>query len=671
MRQEFKPRRRADPHGRGSVGAADVRPLAIASHEQIAFEAEPNDSWQEANPLQLGRTVYGGSDDIEYLDNQREYEVGWDWFQIEFNEDQARLVFFELDLADRDLPLQLLLYRYNPENKSIEAYTRGKDPMEVLHDGQKVRYSKFITRVLTPGRYYLAVLGNHPSYVLRTTVYPVPPYQDTQQAVETAMHYILGIGDAWFAQIPRLASRHRRSIMLHDEAQRCTACHPTVFPLESSLTAFQHGYPIRAKSQFHYLMERVYNAPTPLYGNPGVNWVRFVAIELQFFGKQGGLVADFENAVSRRPTPMLDRFTGFLQAVWDHRNDLPDDENNGVSPLDSKFGFAWRDWRVLTEKAKRTGDATAKASADHIERIFTSPESIKRLEGTQDRLHRLYGLALMNGERYRDEITEAIQYFLNRQNPDGGWPGHEEKPSGGERRMESTAGVEYVTAQTVHTLLVAGASARHRPQLEKSARWLLSHQQEFGGWFQTETIENFVTPMRETRYTIMALARLYPKGSAQTGIGNRDGKPALLPRTDSIVQTLDDLDNLWEVSEQSRPRFVERLVPLLKYENPLVRARAAECLGRIGNEAAVRPLVEALADPAKVVWQSDYGDNSRLDASGFSPFGEVVEGMSVVDSIYGEYGQTSDQGRIQTEGNKYLKSFFPKLDYIKKATIAP
>lgn len=67
----------------------------------------------------------------------------------------------------------------------------------------------------------------------------------------------------------------------------------------------------------------------------------------------------------------------------------------------------------------------------------------------------------------------------------------------------------------------------------------------------------------------------------------------------------------------------------------------------------------------------NYGDNSRLDASGFSPFGEVVEGMSVVDSIYGEYGQTSDQGRIQTEGNKYLKSFFPKLDYIKKATIAP
>ncbi len=34
---------------------------------------------------------------------------------------------------------------------------------------------------------------------------------------------------------------------------------------------------------------------------------------------------------------------------------MPDDEANGVIPLDSKFGFAWRDWRVLDELARRTG----------------------------------------------------------------------------------------------------------------------------------------------------------------------------------------------------------------------------------------------------------------------------------------------------------------------------
>lgn len=62
-------------------------------------------------------------------------------------------------------------------------------------------------------------------------------------------------------------------------------------------------------------------------------------------------------------------------------------------------------------------------------------------------------------------------------------------------------------------------------------------------------------------------------------------------------------------------------------------------------------------------------NNSRLDAMGFSPFGKVIEGMDVVESITAEYGETPNQGRIQTEGNAYLIANFPNLDYIKTATI--
>lgn len=65
----------------------------------------------------------------------------------------------------------------------------------------------------------------------------------------------------------------------------------------------------------------------------------------------------------------------------------------------------------------------------------------------------------------------------------------------------------------------------------------------------------------------------------------------------------------------------------------------------------------------------NYADNARLDAMGFSPFGRVVEGMSVVDSIYAEYRDTPDQARIASEGNVYLKRAFPRLDYIKSARI--
>ena len=65
----------------------------------------------------------------------------------------------------------------------------------------------------------------------------------------------------------------------------------------------------------------------------------------------------------------------------------------------------------------------------------------------------------------------------------------------------------------------------------------------------------------------------------------------------------------------------------------------------------------------------NFADNSRLNRDGFAPFGRVISGMEVVDKINSAYGQKPDQGRIQLEGNAYLTKTFPKLDYIKKATI--
>jgi peptidyl-prolyl cis-trans isomerase A (cyclophilin A) len=67
--------------------------------------------------------------------------------------------------------------------------------------------------------------------------------------------------------------------------------------------------------------------------------------------------------------------------------------------------------------------------------------------------------------------------------------------------------------------------------------------------------------------------------------------------------------------------------------------------------------------------------NSFLDSQNFPPFGKVTKGMDVVDSLYNKYGegapsgQGPDQSRVQMEGNAYLEKSFPKLDYIKSATI--
>ncbi len=67
----------------------------------------------------------------------------------------------------------------------------------------------------------------------------------------------------------------------------------------------------------------------------------------------------------------------------------------------------------------------------------------------------------------------------------------------------------------------------------------------------------------------------------------------------------------------------------------------------------------------------NFADNVGLDAQGFAPFGQVISGMDVVDKLNASYGSTpgDDQGNIAAGGNAYLEKTYPKLDFIKKATI--
>jgi peptidyl-prolyl cis-trans isomerase A (cyclophilin A) len=69
----------------------------------------------------------------------------------------------------------------------------------------------------------------------------------------------------------------------------------------------------------------------------------------------------------------------------------------------------------------------------------------------------------------------------------------------------------------------------------------------------------------------------------------------------------------------------------------------------------------------------NFQDNGGLDKQGFAPFGEVVQGMNVVDKLNSQYeGKPQEQFvKIQTEGNAFLNKQFPKLDYVKTATIEP
>lgn len=81
------------------------------------------------------------------------------------------------------------------------------------------------------------------------------------------------------------------------------------------------------------------------------------------------------------------------------------------------------------------------------------------------------------------------------------------------------------------------------------------------------------------------------------------------------------------------------------------------------------------------------GNNSRLDAMGFSPFGVITSGMRAIDSLYAGYGECADLcasevppspfcvpagsgfagvnfSRFLAEGNAYTRTHFPLLDYV-------
>lgn len=93
---------------------------------------------------------------------------------------------------------------------------------------------------------------------------------------------------------------------------------------------------------------------------------------------------------------------------------------------------------------------------------------------------------------------------------------------------------------------------------------------------------------------------------------------------------------------------------------------------RVSNK--VGTVVFASAGPNSRTTQLfiNLGDNSKsLDPQGFTPFGEVIQGMENVMHLNMEYGEQPSQAAIADIGNGYLEEHFPRLDYIKKATIVP
>ncbi len=68
-------------------------------------------------------------------------------------------------------------------------------------------------------------------------------------------------------------------------------------------------------------------------------------------------------------------------------------------------------------------------------------------------------------------------------------------------------------------------------------------------------------------------------------------------------------------------------------------------------------------------------DNTELDKEDFVPFGEVIDGMDVVENLWSSYGEVAPRGtgpdptRAMREGEAYFERDFPRLDKIARTTV--
>ena len=535
----------------------------------------PDRRWQDALPVTLGGTVFASGDDREYVPlpgtpraELADMRTDADWYRFEFDSDTPKLVFFQVELMDRDqIPVNVAVYRL--VNGKPEEYFEGEDPVTLPHEVQALEANEFTPRILRQkGTYFVAVHAGYPVYKLRTRVYDPPPYRDPHTAVRTALDYILAAADSWHANTPRRGGILDRVSSVHQETSLCVGCHTTHFPLRAQLYALRNGYPVADRAQLKFLAERFYNNPRPFYGfeDTGATWARVISAPANVLGRMSHLMDIFEDQVTgERRQGYHEGIAAYLKLYYDGRTQLPADETNGNTPLVSAHEVAWYAWTAT--KDPRMAELIAAGEVKNM----------------VDLCYQTLALADMDPQKYREQIRTNAERILSLQRPDGQWA------------MRFDAGQPEAEFQTGHALwaLHAAGVPVSNPQVAKAIDYLLRRQQVFGGWMDPlQSYENFRTPFRETQMAILALSSYFPLGKRAKGWGS----PPVRQLSGDPVEMLRQLDDMWDPPSASIRREVEAAA---QSPDPLIRQAAVETLGRLGIPEVF--YAKLLGDPSKLV----------------------------------------------------------------------
>jgi HEAT repeat protein len=561
--------------------------------------AAPNDTWQTAQPFQFGQTIYGSDDERPYAPSKSEdaYAAmlkGFQWFKFTFKGDKPRLVYFTLNVTDRDVPLDLDIFQLGQYGgqPDVVPFNTGEFVYQIEATQNYPGLYKFRTRILQPGQeYYIRVAGNHPAYQLHTSDFPIPPYTDPHQAVRAGMDFLINMGDSWLSNTPRRGSVALRTAMQHSETQLCIACHPAQFSTRGYLTAVQKGYPPTQRAALEFLTDRIYNNARPLYGEANTNWVRVIYTARTVSSRLPLIAQQFEQNVTHDP-PRKDfsaPYAEFLKIHYKGVTTMPGDEADGCEPDVSPMEIATQSWQTFDMVYKQTHKPEWLTERDHVESLAAAYEPKNMI----DLNWKIMLLSTVDRAKYSAQIDHLIEQLYSYESPEGAWPYPFDKKA---------KPADFISYNAVLALAQAGRRPETDEHLGRAVKAMLAAQRQEGSWEGDPVYQGFNTPFRATQFAVMSLATLYPGTTEAKNWDAGFPAPPTKLATKNLPLLLAQLDQYWDPAPEPVLRQIRQV--LLKSDQPLAREAAARALGHMADSGSMPDLIHALGDPTKMVQTS-------------------------------------------------------------------
>jgi HEAT repeat protein len=582
--------------------ASALERIPVSRSGPAVLAAMPNDTWQSAQSFDFGQTIFGASDERPYApapdeDRYAALTKGFQWFKFTFHGDKPKLAYFDIDVTDRQVPLDVDIFMPSKDSAGhfdIKPYTKGASTYQIEATQNYPGLYKFRTRILDPGQtYYVRVAADHPSYRLHTFAYPVPPYTDPRQAVRTGMDFLINMGDSWLSNTPRRGAIALRTTMNHGDTQQCIACHPTQFTTRGYLTAISHGYAPTQRPALEFIADRIYNNQRPLYGEPGADWVRVIYSARTVASRLPVIEHLYETNVTHDVPHVKDfeiPYGNFLKIHYKDREEMPGDETDGCEPDVSPFEIASQSWDTFNTLYEQTHDKQWLENRDMVERLAAPYKPHNMI----DLNWKIHFFATIGRDKYREQLDELIKQLYSYEQPNGMWPYPLDK---------NAKPADFISYHAVLALALAGRRPETDPNLARAVQNMMKSQRPEGSWEGDPVYQGFNTPFRATQFAVMALSTLYPgpdkKPATQKGWNDAYPPPVTNLAVNDLPLLLNQLDQFWDLAPDST---LTQIRDVLAHNNqPLAREAAARALGHMGDPGSVHALVASLGDESKIV----------------------------------------------------------------------